>query len=96
MDAAEKSGKKNLKESSACSSLNWSLISPVYENIIHQYQTVKEIHQTTMELQRKYLVTLTRRLSSVTTGKELQRLHFIAPILVYVSDVFGPEDSIYI
>jgi len=43
-----------------------------------------------------YIVTLTRRLSSVTTGKESQRLHFIAPILVYVSDLFGPEDSIQI
>jgi hypothetical protein len=37
-----------------------------------------------------------RRLSSVITGKESQRLHFIAPILVYVSDLFGPENSIEI
>ena len=35
-------------------------------------------------------------MSSVTTGKESQRLHFLAPILVYVSDLFGPEDSIQI
>ncbi|KAK6094119.1 hypothetical protein MT418_005931 [Batrachochytrium dendrobatidis] len=97
IDAATKSGKKNLKESSAYSSLNWSLISPIYEHIMHQYtQTVKEVPQETMELLHNYLVTLTRRLSSVTTGKESQRLHFIAPILVYVSDLFGPEDSIQI
>ena len=97
IDAAEKSGKKNLKESSAYSSLTWSLISPVYEHIMHQYsQTVKEVPQETVELLHNYLVTLTRRLSSVTTGNESQRLHFIAPILVYVSDLFGPEDSIQI
>ena len=97
IDAAEKSGKKNLKGSSAYSSLNWSLISPVYDHIIHDYsQTVKEVPQETMELLHNYIVTLTRRLGSVTTGKESQRLHFIAPILVYVSDLFGPEDSIQI
>jgi hypothetical protein len=97
IDAAEKSGKKNLKESSAYSSLNWSLIAPVYDHIIHDYsQTVKEVPQETMDLLHNYIVTLTRRLSSVTTGKESQRLHFIAPILVYVSDLFGPEDSIQI
>ena len=51
IDAAEKSGKKNLKESLAYSSLNWSLIAPVYDHIIHDYsQTVKEVPQETMEL----------------------------------------------
>ncbi|KAJ2986652.1 hypothetical protein HDV02_006622, partial [Globomyces sp. JEL0801] len=94
IDAAAKSRKKNPK---AYSSLNWSLISPIYAHIMHQYtQTVKEVPQETMNLLHNYLVTLTRRLSSVTTGKESQRLHFIAPILVYVSDLFGPEDSIQI
>jgi hypothetical protein len=97
INAAAKSGKKNLKESFAYSSLTWSLISPVYEHIMHQYsQTVKEVPQETVELLHNYLTTLTRRLSSVTTGNESQRLHFIAPILVYVSDLFGPEDSIQI
>ncbi|KAJ2988338.1 hypothetical protein HDV02_005636 [Globomyces sp. JEL0801] len=97
IDAAEKSGKKNLKGSLAYSSLNWSLISPVYDHIIHDYsQTVKEVPQETMELLHNYIVTLTRRLSSVTTAKESQRLHFIAPILVYVSNLFGPEDFIQI
>ena len=43
-----------------------------------------------------YIVTLTRRWSSIITGKGSQRLFFIAPILVYVSDLFGPEDSIKI
>jgi hypothetical protein len=33
-----------------------------------------------MELLHNYLVTLTRHLSLVATGKESQRLHFIAPI----------------
>ena len=97
MDAAKKKEKKKLKESSSYSSLNWSLISPIYENIIYQYsQPVKEVPQETIELLHNYIVALTRRLSSVTTGKESQRLHFIAPILVYVSDLFGPEDSIQI
>ncbi len=97
IDAAENSGKKNLKESLACSSLNWSLISPVYQNILHEYvQPVKEVPQQTIELLHNYLVTLTRRSSSIITGNESQRLYFIAPILVYVSDLFGPEDSIQI
>ena len=34
---------------------------------------------------------LTRSLSSFNTAKESQRLHYIAPILVYVSDLCGPE-----
>ena len=45
-----------------------------------------------MELLHNYLVTLTRRLGSVTT----QRLHFIDPILVNVSELFVPQDSIQI
>jgi hypothetical protein len=94
---AAKGGKQNLKESLAYSSVNWSLISPVYGQIIHKYpQTVKEVPQETVNLLHNYLVILTRRFSSVTTGNESQRLHFIAPILVYVSDLFGPEDSIQI
>ena len=77
--------------------MNWSLIAPVYDPITHGYiQTVKEVPQETMDLLHNYIVTLTRRLSSVTTGKESQRLHFIAPILVYVSDLFGSQDSIQI
>jgi hypothetical protein len=44
IDAAEKSRKKNLKESLADSSLNWSLIAPVYDHIIHDYsQNVIEV-----------------------------------------------------
>ena len=65
IDAAEKSGKKNLKGSSAYSSLNWSLISPVYDPIMHGYvQTAKEVPQATMELLHNYIVALTRRLGS--------------------------------
>jgi hypothetical protein len=97
IDAAARSRKKNLKENVAYSTLNWSLISPIYERIMHEYsQTVKEVPQETMKLLHNYIVTLTRRFTSVTTGEESQRLHFIAPILVYVSDLFGPEDSVQI
>ena len=61
IDAAEKSGKKNLKKSSADSSFNWSLIAPVYDHIIHEYsQTVKEVPQETIEVLHNYLVALTR------------------------------------
>ncbi len=88
---------KNLTENLPYSSLNWSLIAPVYDHSIHEYsQTVKEVPQETIELLHNYLVTLTRRLSSVTTCKESQQLHFTAPNLFYVSDLFGPEDSIQI
>jgi hypothetical protein len=63
--------------------------------VIHEYsQTVKEVPQETMELLHNYIVTLTRRLSSFI--KQSQRLHFIAPILVYVSELFGPQDTIQI
>jgi hypothetical protein len=97
IDAAAKSGKKNLKETIAYSTLNWSLISPIYERIMHQYsQTVKDVPQETMKLLHDYTVTLTRSFRSVITGKESERMHFIAPILVYVSGLFGPEDSVQI
>jgi hypothetical protein len=63
--------------------------------VIHEYsQTVKEVPQETMELLHNYIVTLTRRLSSFI--KQSQRLHFIAPILVYVSELFGPQVTIQI
>jgi hypothetical protein len=97
IDAAEESGENNLNESSTESSLNWDLIFPVYDHIIHDYsQTVKEVPQKTIDFMHNYIVTLTRRSSSIITGKGSQRLFFIAPILVYVSDLFGPEDSIKI
>ena len=38
----------------------------------------------------------TRRYGSITSVKELKRLFFIGPILLYVAELFGPEDSIKI
>jgi hypothetical protein len=97
IDAAEKSGKKNLKESSAYSSLNWSLISPVYDPIMHGYtQTVKEVPQATMDLLHPLLIATTRRYGGITNRKELKLLFFISPILLYVAELFGPEDSMKI
>ena len=97
IDAAEESGENNLNESSTESLLNWSLISPVYGPIMRGYtQTVKEVPQETMELLHNYIATLTRRLRLIFPSNGSLRLFFIAPILVYVSDLFGQEDSIKI
>jgi len=97
IDAAEKSGKKNLKESSAYSSLNWSLIAPVYVPIMHGYtQTVKEVPQATMDLLYPLLIATTRRYGGITGRRELKLLFFISPILLYVAELFGPEDSMKI
>ena len=97
IDAAEKTGKKNLKGSSAYSSLNWSLISPVYDPIMHGYtQTVKEVPQATMDLLHPLLIATTRRYGGITNRRELKLLFFISPILLYVAELFGPEDSMKI
>ena len=50
----------------------------------------------TITLFHNYLGILAKLLNSATNGKESQRLHFNAPILVYVSNLFGTEDSIKI
>jgi hypothetical protein len=39
---------------------------------------------------------LTRRLSSILLWKDLQCLPLLAPILIYVSDVFGSEGALQI
>jgi hypothetical protein len=97
IDAAKKSRKKNLKESLAYSSLNLSLIAPVYDHIIHGYtQTVKEVPQETMELLHPLLIATTRRYGGITGRGALKLLFFISPILLYVAELFGPEDSMKI
>lgn len=88
---------KKLKDSAAYSSLTWNLVSPVYSPIIHLYsQPIRKVPEEKIKQLHNYLVSVTRRLGYVTSGKESQRLHFIAPILIYVSELFGPEDPIQI
>jgi hypothetical protein len=60
------------------------------------WATLPQVPEETMRLLHNYIFTLTTRFRSVTTGRDSERLHFIAPILVFVSDVFGPEDSVQI
>ena len=77
--------------------MNWSLISPVYDPIMHGYtQTVKEVPQATIDLLHPLLIATTRRYGGITNRRELKLLFFISPILLYVAELFGPEDSIKI
>lgn len=97
--AAEKKKKRPIivKKSSAYPSVKWNMISSLYEPIMEDYtQAVKEIPLDKMDLLHTYTKSLAKCLGPVMRGKESQRLHFITPILVFVCDLFGPQDDVRI
>ena len=59
-------------------------------------QTVKEVPQATMDLLHPLIIATTRRYVGITDRRELKLLFFISPILLYVAELFGPEDSMKI
>jgi hypothetical protein len=86
---------KKLKESAAYSSVTWKLISSIY-NIEEYSQPVKEIPLETIEYIQNYLAKAHRSLGGLAQGNESKRLHFIAPILICVVFLFGPNDPVEI
>ncbi len=42
------------------------------------------------------MILATRRYGGITNRRELKLLFFISPILLYVAELFGPEDSMKI
>ncbi|KAI9330820.1 hypothetical protein BDR26DRAFT_870938 [Obelidium mucronatum] len=55
---------------------------------------VEPLPNDAFELLAKYLTMATRCFGPFTTGKEAQRLHFIAPILICVSNLFNGDVTI--
>ena len=86
---------KKLKESAAYSSLTWKLISPIYKLQLYS-QPVKEVPSETIEYIQDYLSKAHRGLGALAQGNESKRLHFIAPILICIVILFGPNDPVEI
>jgi len=86
---------KKLKESAAYSSLTWKLISPIYKLQLYS-QPVKELPLETIEYIRDYLSKAHRGLGALAQGNDSKRLHFIAPILICIVILFGPNDPVEI
>ncbi|KAI9342674.1 hypothetical protein BDR26DRAFT_859356, partial [Obelidium mucronatum] len=55
---------------------------------------IEPLPNDAFELLTKYLAVATRCFGPITTGKEAQRLHFIAPILICVSNLFNGDVTI--
>jgi hypothetical protein len=86
---------KKLKESAAYSSLTWKLISPIYKLQLYS-QPVKEVPSETIEYIQGYLSKAHRGLGALAQCNESKRLHFIAPILICIVILFGPNDPVEI
>ena len=93
IEVAAKSKKQ--KGSAAYSSLTWKLISPIYKLQLYS-QPVKEVPSETIEYIQDYLSKAHRGLGALAQGNESKRLHFIAPILICIVILFGPNDPVEI
>ncbi|KAJ3221898.1 hypothetical protein HDU81_010272 [Chytriomyces hyalinus] len=91
------SNKKKLKttDSVGYSYVTWSQVKDIFNTKAYK-QTVKEIPEDTANLLFNYLSVITKCFGPITTGKESQRLHFIAPIIIYVSTLFKGDVTILV
>ena len=94
LEAAAKSKKKD-KDSTAFSSLTWKALSPFF-NLELYSQPVKVVPTDEVEYIRNYLIKTLKGLGSILQENESKRLHFIAPILICVVNLFGPNDQVKI
>jgi hypothetical protein len=91
IEAAAKN--KKLKESAAYSSVTWKLISPIFK--IEEYsQPMKQVPFETIEYIQNYLAKAHKSLGGLAQANDSKKLHFIAPILICVVYLFGPNDPV--
>ncbi|KAI8833953.1 hypothetical protein BJ741DRAFT_610609 [Chytriomyces cf. hyalinus JEL632] len=88
---------KKLKttESEGYSYVTWSQVKDIFK-LMSYLQTVKEIPEDTANLLFNHLSVLTKCFGPITTGGDPQRLHFIAPILIYVCSLFNGDATILV
>jgi hypothetical protein len=75
---------------SAYSYVSWNEVELVLPTVIYE-QTVKPIPDDVLEVLESYLEFASKSFGMVLTGKKAKRIHFIAPIIVCVSYLFGGD-----
>ncbi|KAF0683735.1 Aste57867_24230 [Aphanomyces stellatus] len=74
----------------AYSDLSWTMVEPIFEEYTIPYRPPKkEIDLNEMDGLYSCLLRFTKTFGRIFSGKEAKRLFFIAPILAYVSYLFG-------
>eukprot|EP00842_Homolaphlyctis_polyrhiza_P002674 jgi/Hompol1/3407/HPOL_006535-RA len=85
------------KNSTAYSSVTLAEIKSIYDPITKIYDlNAKPVPEETIDSLHSYLAKSGRVFGSLTTGNEAQLLHFIAPVLVHVCDLFNGDVKILV
>ncbi|KAI9330191.1 hypothetical protein BDR26DRAFT_871704 [Obelidium mucronatum] len=89
--------KKKLKTSDSVgySHVTWNQVKDIFQTTPYE-QSVKDIPEDTMNLLFNYVSIITKCFGPSTNGKESQRLHFIAPIIIYVCTLFNGDVTILV
>jgi len=83
--------------STVYSSVSWQSIKSVYDPITRKMSIKpKEVPAEDLESLHKYLCRVGSLLGPLQSGKEAKRLHFIAPILIYLGGLFDKQMIILI
>ncbi|RPB23995.1 hypothetical protein L211DRAFT_879294 [Terfezia boudieri ATCC MYA-4762] len=84
-------------KSTGYSCVSWEDIRSVYEPVMYGMTIQpKEIPAEDLESLYKYLCRATPVLGPIYSGKEAKRLHFVAPILIYLGGLFNGRMRILI
>ncbi|KAF0715846.1 Aste57867_3145 [Aphanomyces stellatus] len=79
-----------MPSSIAYSDLSWTMVEPIFEEYTIPYRPPKkDIDLNEMDGLYSCLLRFTKTFGRIFSGKEAKRLFFIAPILAYVSYLFG-------
>lgn len=90
-----KTSSRLMGDSTTYSSVTWGQVKDIFKPSIY-VQPRLEIDDNTLDILVEYLSRATMPLGFIHTGKEVQRLHFIAPILVCVCSLFKGDVDIVV
>ena len=81
------------KNTAAYSSVSWNQVEPVF-SLTRYVQPRKDMDDAMLDILEKYLSFVIKSFGCITTGKEVKRLHFIAPVLICVCSLFDGDVEI--
>ncbi|KAF0685299.1 hypothetical protein As57867_022709, partial [Aphanomyces stellatus] len=97
LDVQKKMKLDGMPSSIAYSDLSWNMVEPIFEEYTIPYRPPKkEIDLNEMDGLYSCLLRFTKTFGRIFSGKEAKRLFFIAPILAYVSYLFGGNVQILV
>lgn len=95
LDINKKARRKDERMSLGYSNANWDQVQKFFSVVQGKLQaTVEGIPQDRLNALHQYLSFATNSFGSITEGREIRRLHFIAPIVISVCSFFNGDVKI--